>query len=308
MKKRILLTGVQGFIGGALWSFLHKEGLPFEIFGIARMAKPGDKNIFSCDLTKPSEIFPILQKVRPDFIFHLTGGRISDKEKLFEANFVTTRALFEAVQKIENCAPRVIIPATAAEYGKGGLGKKQIEEDVPCQPASWYGVVKFMQTNLSLFYAQKGLDVVVARIFNVMGPATPETLSVGRFARAIALIENKKNDKIIRTRGLSGRRDFVDIRDVCSALVSVAQKGKSGEVYNVCSGTSSTIRSLLHKLLRLSTIKNIAIKEEKENLMESMDAVGSNKKIKKETRWRPVFSIGQSLQDTLDYYRRDMHV
>jgi len=304
MKKKILITGVNGFIGGALWQFIEKK-VDVDIYGIAVKPRYANKRIFACDLTNERKIFNILAKNKPDYIFHLAGGRIDDQRKLYEANLLTTQSLFEAIKKIKHYQPRIIIPGTAAEYGRINSHLKLINEGTYPQPVSWYGFVKYMQTSLALMYARNGFNVVIARMFNILGHGTPSTLAIGRFSEEISLIERKVKSAVVCCGNLDGKRDFLDIEDVCSALWALARYGKSGEIYNVCSGKSYAISDLLQKLILKSKVKNIVSKVNKNSLYESFDVIGSNTNIKKVTNWRPKISIQKSLENTLNYYRNN---
>lgn len=304
MKRRILITGVNGFIGSALRRFIHDRNLPFEVFGID-VVRPAhsDEKIWVCDLNNQRKLKGILAKVHPDYIFHLAGGRIDGAKRLFHSNLLISQFLFETAKKLSHFRPRIIIPSTAAEYGNVGWRGKFITENAISRPISWYGFVKSMQTGLSLTYAQQGFDVVVGRIFNISGFGTPPSLVIGKFAGEITRLEKGGKPKVIYTKNLGVRRDFLDIRDVCSALLAIAQDGQSGEVYNICSAQAHTIKDLLKKLLSYSSLKDVRIREQKNGDGEVYNAIGSNTKIKRTTHWRPQVPIGQSLLDTLNYYR-----
>ena len=306
MKKRILITGAYGFLGNALWEFLEEKNLEFDIWGIAKNGKKSPKKIILCDINRSQKLLSVLSWLKPALIFHFAGGRKPNDREIFASNFLTTKSLFETVLKIKNYHPRIIIPGTAAEYGCVRSTEGLIDECVPAHPASWYGFVKFMQTSLGLMFAQKGLLVTVARMFNILGPGVPPTLAIGKFAKDIVLMEKNAKPRTLHTKNLDGRRDFLDIRDVCEALVAVAKYGQSGEIYNICSGKSFRIRELLEQLLSFSTIQGITIKEDKHSSSQSHDIIGSNRKIKKITSWHPKISMKKSIEETLHYYRKQI--
>ena len=305
-KQTILITGARGFIAGALTGFLRRNfSARYLLTGTStRPPAPGEGWIVPCSLNNLRELEKILQRRRPDYIFHLAGGRRPDEEEIFTANFSTTKLLCEAVGKIKKYRPRIIIPGTAAEYGAPEAKGTLISESVRPRPGAWYGLVKHMQVTLSLMYARRGLDVVVARMFNILGRGVPASLAIGRFAADIARIEVGGQAPVIRTKNLSGKRDFLDVEDVCSALVAVAREGTSGEIYNVCSGRSYPIRELLKRLLRYSTVKNIRIEEDRSTSSDSYDVIGSNAKLRRAVDWKPRVSIEESLENTLKYYRQ----
>ncbi len=302
VRKRILITGIHGFIGSSLVRFIENHYSQYEIFGISKNVDK-KKYVFTLDVANSKKLSMALKEIKPDFIFHLAGGRQNSDDRIFSSNFLTTRSLLKSVEKISGFNPRIIIPGTAAEYGKIGDSRKLVKESDFAQPVSWYGFVKYMQTSLSLMYASRGLNIVVVRMFNISGVGVPSGLSLGKFAQEIALIEKGRKPAIMETKNLGGRRDFVDIADACSALMKIAERGKSGEIYNICSGRGYAVRDLLSQLLAIARAGHIKIKEDKHNSSESFDIIGSNAKLRRTIFWQPTIKIEQSLQNTLDYYR-----
>ena len=303
MAKKVLITGVGGFLGSALWKYFKAKESSYEVFGIDRYKLLSSRQVLSCDLNNKKEVLKIISRVRPDYIFHLSGGRVNVEKDLLRNNVLATRSLLEVVTGVAHYYPRIIIPGSAAEYGKTPFPTVPVRETTAVRPVSFYGFAKNMQTNLGLMYARAGLDVVVARIFNVCGYGMPQVLSLGRFSRQIALIEKNKRGKVVRTKNLRMRRDFLDVQDVCSAFLKVARKGKSGEIYNVCSGNSYLMGDLLKEFIGYSKIDNIVIKEDGQRIHGVDISIGSNAKIKKTTGWKPKIDIGRSLKNTLNYHR-----
>lgn len=302
-KKRILITGVHGFIGKALWRYLHKNGKSFEIFGLSSKVFSPSQRLLRCDFRSPNQLRSVLQEVRPQYILHFVGGRSKNQREEIRLNCQLTKNLLDAVKTIKNFSPRIVVPGSAAEYGIMQGKRRFIRENDPTNPISSYGEAKQRQIQMVLQYAQEGQDIVVARIFNILGEGTPTILSVGHFAYQIAMIERGQKRPAIETESLDGGRDFLDIKDVCTAIFCLMKYGKSGEVYNVCSGKKVVIRQLLLKLIALSRAKNITIKENKTQCLSAFDAVGSNKKIKSLQHWHPQVSLERSLKNTLETYR-----
>jgi len=304
MRKKVFITGVKGFIGRSFYQYLRKRRPNLDVFGLD--AKPGhvDKNIFTCDLRQQQKLKSLLTLISPDYIFHFAGGRMANKRKIYESNFLTTKYLFEAIKRVPNFHPRIIIPGSAAEYGKMPSGKKLVKESDLSQPLNYYGTVKLKQTNLSLQYAEMGFDIIVARMFNISGSGTPPTLAVGKFVKEIVEIEKGAKRNVICTKNLDGKRDFLDIDDICQALLMIAQNGQSGKIYNICSSRSVSIRDVLGTLLSFTKIKDITVQENKKGEAESsFDVIGSNARLKSATRWSPKISMEKSLKNTLQSYR-----
>ena len=303
MKKRVLIAGVTGFLGGALKEHLARRAPGMEVIGLTRRRRPGN-GLLHADLTDPATTARLLRRVRPDYIFQFCGGDRADPDQLFSSNFLATRGLLDAILETGLSRIRVIIPGSAAEYGRPTAQHRLVTEADSPRPESWYGFIKWMQTSLGLFYARRyDLNVVVARIFNVTGAGTPERLAAGKFASQIARIETGRRSGPIGTHDLSARRDFIDVADACAGIMAVARIGQKGEVYNVCSGRARSVRELLRQLLKQAKRKDIRIQERKNKGSGTFDVIGSNARIRRELGWSPKIGLPESLRQTLDYYR-----
>ncbi len=295
--KKCLITGVCGFIGRRLWDVAGKSrGL--ELFG-ADIAAERKGIVFPCRLDKRTEVRNLLRTLQPRLIIHLAGGGHPDPWTVYKKNFVTAQTLMEESLTL-GIRPRIILIGSAAEYGLLGPGRAAFREASQLRPSTWYGYVKSMQTALGRAYVRKGLDVLTARLFNICGSGLPESLVLGRAAAQIAEIEKKGCPPFVRLGPLGGQRDFLDVDDVCSALLSLGRRGKAGEIYNVCRGRSVTARTAVRKMIQLSHVPRIVLEEEEGTPLHSR---GSGAKIFRVTGWSPRVSLEQSLRKTLDYYR-----
>ena len=301
MQKRILIVGIHGFLGNALGQFFKRKNREYTVYGIALRPQKNERNVFSCDLNHSRPLEKILLRVKPGYIFNLAGGMAPTPKKLLSSNFYATLSLLEAIKKA-GLKSRIIIPGSAAEYGCIH-GQRLITEKSLPQPLGWYGFVKLLQTQLGIFYARQGLDVVVVRMFNICGAGTPSKLAIGEFARQIVAIE-RGSRAVIKTKSLNDKRDFCDIEDACRGLWMIAQQGKSGEIYNLCSGRALTMRVILQKMLRYSKSKGIRIQENRQDASFNFDSVGSNAKLKSVMPWLMRVSLERSLKNTLNSYRR----
>jgi GDP-4-dehydro-6-deoxy-D-mannose reductase len=90
---------------------------------------------------------------------------------------------------------------------------------------------------------------VVARTFNTLGKGLSKNLSIGSF---MAQINATLDGGSIRVGNINTSRDFLHIANVVSRYWQLLLKGKSGEIYNICSGAPRTIRSVLEDLIRES--------------------------------------------------------
>ena len=303
--KRILITGVEGFIGSSLKDFFDENPRHYEAYGIDISLRKAAGMCFKGDINDERFLRNIIKKIKPHYIFHLAG--LTNKDdfcKLISVNVLATRRLLETVLNLKNFKTRIIIPGSAAEYGEIPRGYMPVRENYVLQPINFYGLSKACQTLLALSYFKKGLDVIVGRIFNISGWAAPRSFSIGEFAHTLSLIEKGLKKPVVETKGLNSKRDYLDIQDVCSALAAIAEKGKPGNIYNICSGECYKTKYALDYLISLSALKGVKIKASPASQPEIKSIVGSNKKIKEHTRWAPAIGIHESLKNTLDYYRQ----
>jgi len=302
--KRILITGVSGFIGNSLKEFIEESVPFFEVYGVdISLSKPTER-YFKRDLNDRRALRDIVKRVSPHYIFHLAGlTNKEDPHKLLSANIFSTYNLLDSLLDLKNIKTRIIVPGSAAEYGRVSQKNMPVKETCSLKPINFYGYIKMYQTLLALSFCKKGLDVVVGRIFNIIGWGSPKKLVIGNFACQIALIEKGRKRGKIESKDLNSKRDFLDIQDVCSALVAIAKKGKRGEIYNICSGKSQKIREMLDGLMKISNCRKHTTKFSPKSSSEVKGIRGSNKKIRKDTGWIPKVKITESLNSTLNYYR-----
>ncbi|MBC6975843.1 GDP-mannose 4,6-dehydratase [Bacillus sp. Xin] len=301
-----LITGITGFVGHHLQNRLIAEGA--EVYGTSRQSNLY-KHTYQLDLQEQDEIVSLLKKISPTHIFHLAGmSNVRDSwvnvSKTIEANTLGTINLLEAVKKLDK-EIRVITIGSSEEYGKATLGiHDTISETTLLNPLSPYGTSKAAVSMLvKQYYKGFGLDVIHVRPFNHIGPGQKLGFVTSDFAHQIALINNNTNHNKIKVGNLESFRDFTDVRDIVRAYYMLALKGYAGEIYNVCSGISTSIQEILNILLSFSN-KKIAI-ETDPNKMRPSDIpyfIGDYTKIKNLTKWEPKISIHHSLQDIYQYW------
>src|SRR3954465_8481467 len=112
---------------------------------------------------------------------------------------------------------RAVLAGSGGELGPVAADDLPVGEDYACRPAESYGLSKWLATTAGLA-ARPPLEVVVARIFNPIGPGMPPGLAFGRFARRLA--EPGPDPLRLTVGNLDSRRDFIDVRDVARALIA----------------------------------------------------------------------------------------
>jgi len=112
-----------------------------------------------------------------------------------------------------------------------------------------------------------------------------------------SIISQLKKGKKIKVGNLNSKRDFLDVRDVANALVAIGLKGKSKEIYNVCSGKSISIKYFIQLILKELKFKPKVIVDKKRiNPVDIKNLVGDNSKISKELKWKTKYDIVSSIR------------
>jgi GDP-4-dehydro-6-deoxy-D-mannose reductase len=164
-----------------------------------------------------------------------------------------------AEQKLDT---RVVVAGSAAEYGAVAAESNPVGEDHPARPHSVYGVTKLLQTESSLFYWRRfGVDVVIARIFNLLGPGASERLFVGSVEQQIRRVRDHSLD-CLTVGNLDASRDYLAPARAAEALITLMRCGGAGEVYNVGSGVPVPMRDLLRALLAEGGVETCPVREQ----------------------------------------------
>lgn len=303
-NKSILITGSKGFIGKQLSEVISNTFPAIKIVGVDRKIFPANSEFFAVNLLEPDSTFQIIDKIRPNYIFHLAGEIYTkDWGKLYRSNVETTINIMEAVKRIDNSC-RVVIPGSAAEYGCiSNTDLPILEKQIP-NPVVPYGVAKVWQTTIAKYYTTLGVNVVIGRLFNIIGPGAPEGLSIGAFASQLGKIKRGEMPPNILVGNLKPKRDFIDITDACRGLIALATKGKNGEIYNICSGRSFSMERILQMMIDQAGLDvRIEVDLLRVKGADIEDIYGDNEKIKSDTGWSQSIQLTESIDVIVNYVK-----
>ncbi len=302
--KNILITGIGGYIGRNFTEIASKLFPNKKFYGIDKTISQNiNIKFIKCDLTDKEKLKTILVSLKPSIIFNLAGTGISidlNLQQFVNANLLPTISLLETITELSSIKPRIILIGSAAEYGRIPIKKLPAVENYPLNPLTNYGCAKALQSILANYYTNLGMDIVIARLFNIIGKNMSKNLSIGSFIKQIEKIKRNKIPPKIFVGDINVRRDFIDLRDAIKAICLIAKKGKTGEVYNVCSGRAVSVRNILVKLCK-SNSKKIKIVADPKRIRKHdvKNIYGSYKKLYLHTGWKPNFTIEQTLRDII---------
>ncbi len=299
-ERGVLITGVNGFVGGHLVDELAEAG--HIVFGAGREPEANDQIVsqlqhyWQADLMEPRDCRHI-EWEKISSVIHLAGlaavGPSFDNPQLYhDVNTGVIRNIFEAAE-LAGVKPRVIAISTGAVYGRTD---GPVTEDSPAGPGSPYAESKLAAEAIVSEYRAKGFDNSVnVRPFNHAGPGQKPGFLIPDLGYQIAA-----GDDPVKAGNLSSSRDYTDVRDVARAyrlLVEAPQL--KHDVYNVCSGSSVKGEDIFDMLRKAADKPNLQVELAQDKLRASDDdiIVGSNQRLQGETGWQPEISIDQTIED-----------
>lgn len=310
-----LITGIAGFVGPYLAELLIQNRV--EVYG-TYFEKSELENfdnslqvseLFLCDLTNENDIATIFDNHSFDLIFHLAAQSsvyrsFQFPKVTFEVNLIGTVNLLEKLRRQKH-VKKVIFTSSADVYGTVDPKNLPVNESAPLIPLSPYSISKISCEMICKYYFEAyQTPVVITRGFNHCGPKQTSQFVISDFAKQIAEIEKGKREASILVGNIEAQRDFLDVRDVVKAYYDLAEKGIAGEIYNVSSNSSQSMKTILDQLLLLSSKKiKIVVDQSKIRPTDLPVLVGDNSKLRKTTGWRPEIFLPQTLKDVLNYWR-----
>tara|TARA_R110000796_G_scaffold252435_2_gene386780 strand:+ start:9324 stop:10280 length:957 start_codon:yes stop_codon:yes gene_type:complete len=315
--KKALITGIAGSGGSYLAEYLV-ENTDLEVHGISRWhSTTSNSNLkaishklkmHECDLTDLSATIRVIQKAKPDYIFHLAAHAnvhvcFTNPIAVLQNNISNTINLFEAI-RIVGIDPIIQFCGTSEVYGLVDVKKTPITEEHPLEPVNIYAVSKLTQEKIaSSYFHSYGMKVVITRMFAYINPRRGDIFS-SAFARKIVEIEQGKR-KILTHGNLKSVRTLIDVRDAMESYWIACQHCDYGVPYNIGGEAVLTVEEFLEILKNKSSVHIQS--EVDQNLLRPIDVtmqIPDVSKFIEKTGWKPKYSIEESIEFLLDHYRR----
>lgn len=302
-QPSVLVTGANGFVGQHLVRHLAAVGR--SVVATARDDAPAPAisdvvdTYISCDLTK-SEI-----EVDVGAVVHLAGlsavgPSFESPQQYLSANTAMTTNLLEPLVR-RAASPRVLVVSTGAVYG--AAQQMPISESGLVSPASPYAVSKLAVENQANYYFNRGVDIVVARPFNHIGPGQASGFIVPDLISKILLA--RETGEPITTGDLSSFRDYTDVRDVVAAYAAMLEIRSldSFSIVNVCSGTSTSGEAILAHLLEIANVDRgeVAVVAANRRPTDPSRICGDNRALRSSTGWSSTIPLAASLRDSWEH-------
>ncbi len=305
MNAVVLITGCNGYVGSHLVPFLKEKWAKSTLVGVGKRAKPeslikGLDHYYSIDLCSKSSVENLIATVQPNIIIHLASQRFGSLQDLLDNNVVATDHLLEAVRRLRGPEKQIILIGSSAEIGYCSPNDLPLTEHFLCQPVDPYGISKLAQSTLAkAAYLRYNQNIVRLRLFNLIGPGLPSTLLSGRCVQLLAAIAaNKEPKTVLKFGDLSTQRDYIDVRDVCYAILLAMKSNHSGKLYHIGSGKMTSGQALIELLIAESGLDVQYQSQPMNPNTFSVPAQAADLSlVRKKLSWTPTISLKDSVSD-----------
>jgi len=322
MTKKILITGITGFVGSHMADYILSLSGDYEIYGTKRWHLSRMDNIrhildkvtlLDCDLTDPISVRELMSEVKPEIIFHFAAESFvspswKHPHRYMDMNYTATVNLLDSIHN-QNLDSILHIPGSGEEYGQIEESEIPITPETVMRPVNPYAVSKIAQDLIGYVYNKSyGVKVIRTRAFNHEGPRRDKVFGIPWYAYQIAMVEAGRQEPLLKVGHIDDRRNFTHVLDMVNAYWMSVNKCTPGELYLVGSESSETIytfREALEKLIKMSTVSGIKYEEDAKYVRPTNvpRLIADTSKFHEATGWEPKIPFDRILTDTLEYWR-----
>ncbi|GAA0076319.1 NAD-dependent 4,6-dehydratase LegB [Clostridium sp. CTA-5] len=314
MTKKVLVTGADGFIGSHLCELLLEEGykvkafIHYNSFNSWGWLDALDKNkqneieIFTGDIRDPNGVKESMKGIEE--VFHLAAliaipFSYYSPDSYVDTNIKGTLNVLQAARYLE--IKRILVTSTSEVYGTAKY--VPIDEEHPFQGQSPYSATKIGADRIAeSFYRSFNLPMTIVRPFNTYGPR--------QSARAIIptiITQLLCGKKEIKLGSLTPTRDFNYVKDTAKGFIEISKSKKTiGEEINIASEKEISIKQLADELISQINKDAKIISDEQRLRPEKSEVnrlLGSNKKIKRLTNWKPDYTFEEGIKETIEWFK-----
>ncbi len=318
---KVLVTGAAGFIGSHLCEGLLKKG--YKVNALVRYNSKQNKGWLENISNKNLEVIfgdvTDFDSVRNaikncDYVFNLAASisvpySFQNPQTFIDTNILGALNIFRTSALNKKKIKKIIQISSSEVYGNNLIKDKNIlTEETITVSESPYAATKIASDNLAISMQKAtGLPIVIARPFNTFGPRQSLRAVIPTLITQFISLKNKNDN--VKIGNLNTSRDFVYVADTVAGLISLLKKScKPGEVYNICTGKSFSIKKIISNLVYI-TKKNpkILILKKRLRSADVIDLRGSNKKLFKSNKWSPKYKnldgFKKALNETYDWFK-----
>jgi len=303
---RCLVSGASGFVGSHLVRQLVDAGHEVHaIVGPGSGGPPSEAMRIEADLRSG---WPMLTKY--DSIFHLAGlssvgESFGEPVKYIESASRMAVELGESALR-QGVNPRVVLVSSGSIYD--GHTSRPISENDSLAFTSPYAVSKHAAEAVAHYYMNRGLDWIVVRPFNHVGPGQRAGFIVSDLFRSL-ISASERGSRSILTGDLTTRRDYTDVRDVCRAYIALAEESMLPfSTFNVCSGVTVSGLEIWDEIVgALGYGSDLELVPDSSRFRPSDPKVmvGDPARIQECVGWSPRISVAESIRSFVEQSVRD---
>ncbi len=316
----MLITGFSGFVSRHFLNYLMENDLSYEVLGVDVNPPKFSMGDYAPTLTMSFEQVNLLDKeavedmiasFRPDYILHLASFSSVAYSWQHPADcFMNNTSIFlnvtEALRKHDLCDCRLLSVGSSEEYGNVKKEELPLREDMPLVPVNPYAVARVSQEMMAKVLADSfGMQIMLTRSFNHMGPFQDERFVIPSFVRRILdIAESDAKSGEIETGDTSIVRDFVDVRDVVRAYYRLLLDGKAGEVYNICGEKGVSLAEVVDRIADIVGVSvTTRVNPDFVRPGDNQVVIGSAEKIRQDIGWTAEIPLRQTLTDMIEHMR-----
>ncbi|ALN59584.1 GDP-mannose 4,6-dehydratase [Lysobacter enzymogenes] len=294
--RRLLVTGGSGFVGRYVEAAVRAGD-----FGDYEFHTPDQ----GWDIRDAEAVNRAVEELRPHAVLHLAAQSFvprsfEDPRETFEINTLGTLNLLQALKRA-GFDGRLLYISSGDVYGQVAEAQMPVTEALLPAPRNPYAVSKLAAEQLCLQWQRsEGLDAIVLRPFNHIGPGQGRQFVLPALASQVAAIAQGRQAPVIEAGDIDTTRDFTDVRDIVAAYAAALRDGVSGQLYLVASGVERKVRDLLEAMCRIEGVQ-VEVRQDPAKLRraEQRRMVGSAGALREATGWAPRIPMEQTLQDIL---------
>lgn len=296
---RCLVTGASGFVGRHLCRELERCGHSVAALGTDECCD------YRVDVRDRDAVAGAVREAAPSAVYHLAAVAYvpyanADPETADAVNADGTVNVLDAAAAV---GARALAVSSGAVYGRVPADRMPITEEFELAPVDVYARSKAAAETACVERAASQ-SIVRVRPFNLTGPGQSREYVCSDFASQIAAAEAAGHDARLRVGDLSSERDFSDVRDAVGAYVAALERGRPGDVYNICSGRPVAISRILDILASCARVRvDVEVQETKLRPDEVKRYYGSARKLQDVAGWRCTIALERTLGDLLDDWR-----
>ncbi len=314
--KKYLITGAGGFVAYHFLKHLNALGERAEVLGLDLKISQNVRDysfenvklqFLEINLLEYRALEIAMVSFNPHYIVHLASfSSVGKSWEMPLESFLNNTNIFLNIAEIvrhNGIKCRILSIGSSEEYGNVKESDIPLKEDMLLHPGNPYAVARVSQEMLSKCYVEAyRLDILLTRSFNHVGAMQRLDFAIPSFAKQISdgVKQGQKEIKLF-TGNISVIRDFIDVRDVVSAYFALLEKGKTGELYNVCSGKGHSLEDVVCMLSKIFDVQVLTETDPKRvRPVDNKVIVGSFEKLKEHTGWQPKFKLEESLKAVVD--------